>query len=89
MTARLFVSIVAAGILSAAALSPQIIVAQSPAAAVKTTSPGKTYKAPRNIYGQPDLQGFWSNTTYTPLQRPDGITKEFFSKEEAEQVISR
>jgi hypothetical protein len=89
MTARLFVSIVAAGIFSAAALSPQIIVAQSSGTAVKTASPAKTYKAPRNIYGQPDLQGFWSNTTYTPLQRPDGITKEFFSKEEAEQVIKR
>src|SRR5262245_45637778 len=89
MTARFFASIVAAGILSAAALSPQIIVAQSPGAAVKTTSPARTYKAPRNIYGQPDLQGFWSNTTYTPLQRPDNVTREFFTKQEAEEVIKK
>src|SRR5206468_4488917 len=47
------------------------------------------YKAPRTADGQPDLQGFWSNTTYTPLQRPNGVTKTFFSKEEAEEVIKR
>jgi hypothetical protein len=39
--------------------------------------------------GQPDLQGFWSNTTYTPLQRPNNVTKEFYTKEEAEEAIKR
>lgn len=28
------------------------------------------YKAPRNLYGQPDLEGFWSNATITPQARP-------------------
>jgi hypothetical protein len=32
--------------------------------------------------GQPDLQGYWSNNTMTPLQRPNGVTKEFYTKEE-------
>lgn len=32
--------------------------------------------------GQPDLQGYWSNNTMTPLQRPSGVTKEFYSREE-------
>src|SRR5215470_2905340 len=32
--------------------------------------------------GQPDLQGYWSNNTMTPLQRPSGVTKEFYTKEE-------
>jgi hypothetical protein len=32
--------------------------------------------------GQPDLQGFWTNTTYTPLQRPDDVTKTFYTPEE-------
>ncbi|HTE42038.1 MAG TPA: hypothetical protein VK629_14530 [Steroidobacteraceae bacterium] len=27
------------------------------------------YKAPRTEYGQPDLQGVWTNATITPLQR--------------------
>lgn len=49
----------------------------------------KPYKAPRTLDGQPDLQGYWSNTTYTPLQRPNNVTKPFFTKEEAEELIKR
>ena len=41
-----------------------------------------TYRAPRTSDGQPDLQGFWTNQTYTRLQRPDGVTKEFYTPEE-------
>ena len=32
--------------------------------------------------GQPDLQGYWTNNTMAPLQRPRGVTKEFYTKEE-------
>jgi hypothetical protein len=28
------------------------------------------YKAPRLAFGQPDLQGYWSNATLTPMARP-------------------
>jgi hypothetical protein len=42
-----------------------------------------SYKIPRTPDGQPDLQGFWSNATYTPLERPDNVTKEFYTPEEA------
>ena len=28
------------------------------------------YKAPRTAFGQPDLSGYWSNSTLTPLMRP-------------------
>ncbi|MGH8187581.1 MAG: hypothetical protein ACREUC_13560 [Steroidobacteraceae bacterium] len=28
-----------------------------------------TWKAPRTVHGQPDLQGFWTNATITPLER--------------------
>ncbi len=30
----------------------------------------QTYKSPRTPWGHPDLQGYWTNTTTTPLQRP-------------------
>jgi hypothetical protein len=30
----------------------------------------KDYKAPRTPYGQPDLEGVWTNVSITPLERP-------------------
>jgi len=48
-----------------------------------------TYKAPRTPDGKPDLQGFWTNSTYTPLERPDGVTKEFYTPEELAEVERR
>jgi hypothetical protein len=34
----------------------------------------KPYKAPRNAMGQPDLAGYWSNATLTPLTRNPKIS---------------
>jgi len=44
------------------------------------------YTVPRTPDGHPDLQGFWTNTTYTPLERPAGITKAFYSQAEAAEI---
>src|SRR5688500_2354809 len=49
----------------------------------------KTYAPPRTPDGQPDLQGFWTNSTYTPLQRPKGVTKEFYTPEEMAELEKR
>ena len=39
---------------------------------------------PRTAWGHPDLQGLWTNDTFTPLQRPASLAgKEFFTPEEA------
>jgi hypothetical protein len=57
----------------------------SVAAAAQTS----TYKAPRTPDGQPDLQGFWTNSTYVPLERPKGVTKEFYTADEAAEAIKR
>ena len=48
-----------------------------------------TYTAPRTPDGQPDLQGFWTNQTYTPLERPDGVTGEFYTAEEVAEIETR
>jgi hypothetical protein len=40
------------------------------------------YTVPRTSFGQPDIQGFWTNATYTPLERPDGVTAELYTSEE-------
>jgi hypothetical protein len=55
-------------------------------AAVTVAAQRPAYKVPRTPDGQPDLQGFWSNATYTPLERPDKVTKEFYTPEEAAAV---
>jgi hypothetical protein len=43
----------------------------------------KKWTPSRTPDGQPDLQGFWTNSTYTPLERPRNVTKEFYTREEA------
>jgi hypothetical protein len=41
----------------------------SPLFAAANPTPG-VYKAPLNNYGQPDLEGTWTNATLTVLERP-------------------
>ena len=61
---------------------------QATSSAAKTNgTTAKPYTAPRTLDGQPDLQGFWTNTTYTPLERPKNVTKEFYTREEALKLI--
>jgi hypothetical protein len=44
----------------------------------------KTWTPPRNSFGQPDLQGVWTNATITPMERPKDLgDKAFFTPEEA------
>jgi len=64
-------------------LVPGPIAGQTPGGAARANGPAKPYKQPRTPDGQPDLQGFWTNSTYTPLERPNGVTKELYTLEEA------
>src|SRR5262245_13555872 len=49
----------------------------------------RTYTQPRTPDGQPDIQGYWTNSTYVPLERPNGATKEFYTLEEAKERQKR
>jgi hypothetical protein len=49
----------------------------------------KPYTAPKTVDGHPDLQGFWSSSTYVPLERPNGVTKEFYTEAEAAEARKR
>ena len=41
----------------------------------------------RTSDGQPDLQGYWTTQTFTPLERPESLAgKEFFTEEEAAEL---
>jgi len=58
---------------------------QASSSAPKAAPAAKKWTA-KTPDGQPDLQGFWTNSTYTPLQRPNGVTKELYTAEEAAQI---
>ena len=59
-------------------LAAMPVAGQAGAAAAKTNRTlAKPYTAPRTPDGQPDLQGIWTNATYSPLERPKDVTKEF------------
>jgi hypothetical protein len=58
-------------------------------AAATLAAQSAPYKAPRTPDGQPDIQGFWTNATYTPLERPDGVTKPFYTPQELEAVLKK
>ncbi|MBU1376396.1 MAG: hypothetical protein KKE02_14380 [Alphaproteobacteria bacterium] len=43
------------------------------AALVASVAQAADYRAPRTAFGQPDLQGLWTNSSLTMLQRPPGL----------------
>src|SRR4030095_11210687 len=49
----------------------------------------KKWTPSRTPDGQPDLQGFWTNSTYTPLERPRNVTKEPYTEAELETLIKK
>ena len=69
--------------------TPIPLVAVALALPVWAAAQSTGYVAPRTPDGQPDLQGYWSNATYTPLERPEGVTAEFYSEEELIQRLAQ
>lgn len=70
-----------------------LLIALGVATAARSTlaqsTPGsERYSVPRTPYGHPDLQGFWTNQTYTPLERPDNVTQAFYTAEEVADIVS-
>jgi hypothetical protein len=64
-----------------------VVAAQAPRSTAKASRSAKPWTASRTADGQPDLQGFWTNTTYVPLERPKNVNKEFYSKEEVTERL--
>ncbi|MGZ6037302.1 MAG: hypothetical protein ACXWKR_01440 [Phenylobacterium sp.] len=60
--------------------------AAEPAAAAKPNPAPPSYKAPRTPYGTPDLQGLWTNTALTFLQRPP-IFKNLIATDKEEAMM--
>jgi len=47
------------------------------------------YMVPRTGFGDPDLQGIWTNATITTLERPDGVRKLVLTEEQAATLETR
>jgi hypothetical protein len=77
--------------LAAVLLIPGFLAAQTQSASVKKAPAStKTWTAPRTPDGQPDLQGYWTNLTFTPLQRPAKYGgREFLTDEELSQSFKQ
>jgi hypothetical protein len=57
------------------------------ATARKTTAGANKGDVPRTSWGDPDLQGIWTGSTITPLERPREFAgKEFLTEEEAAKL---
>jgi len=63
-----------------------VLAAAAPALAQET----RKFSPPKTPWGEPDLQGTYSNRTITPFERPANVNgREFFTKEEVAGLESR
>src|SRR5688500_5660356 len=53
------------------------------------TSFAQDYRPPRTSDGKPDLQGFWTNSSVTDLERPAHISKLVLTAQEAAEFVSK
>ena len=75
-TIAALVAVVAIGFLAPVSASAQDPVRSEAAGAAEWT-------LPRTPAGRPDLQGYWTSQTFTPLERPAHLgDREFFTEEE-------
>src|SRR6185295_18531456 len=76
--------------ITAAMLSPLTALAQAPRADRTDAAGAKNFTPPRTPWGEPDLQGTYSNRTITPFERAANVNgREFFTPEEVAAMEKR
>ena len=56
----------------------------------KAAAGAKAWTAPKTAWGHPDLQGIWTNTTTTPLERlPEAADKQVLTEEERTELARK
>ncbi len=71
-------------------LSAAPVWCQASAVAAKAKTDTKAWTVPRTPEGHPDLQGTWSNSTLTPLERPAELAgKAYLTEQEAAEYAKR
>jgi hypothetical protein len=75
----------------AALLAPCYLTAQAlPVTAKAATGTAKSWTPAQTVDGQPDLEGVWTNSTLTPLERPAEFAgKETLTAQEAADYVKR
>jgi hypothetical protein len=94
MSRRLLTSIgVLVAVIALVKFAPAFVAGQSSASgdpAPKKETAKKPGPAPRTPWGEPDLQGIWTDEYQTPLQRPARFAnREFFTEEERAELDAR
>ena len=71
--------------------APAFLAAQAPATTATTATPtakGNTWSPGRTPDGQPDLQGYWTSLSFTPMERPAKYgNREFLTDQEMAEVF--
>ena len=74
-----------ATVLAVAVLAPLLAFGQSQSQSNADADPG--WELPRLPSGQPDLRGYWTTQTFTPMERPEYLGDQaFYSEEEWAQL---
>jgi len=86
----LMAALVAGSVAAIAAEQGQQGQPATPAPAARAASSAPAYKVPRTPDGQPDFQGYWTNLTYTPYERPKELaSKAFYTEKEAIDAFNK